>query len=33
MGEWLGRDLNALDLAVLMIDGIVIAEHERERAL
>ena len=27
MGEWLGRDLNALDLAVLMIDGIVIAEH------
>jgi transposase-like protein len=27
MGEWLGRDLNALDLAVLMIDGICIAEH------
>ncbi len=27
MGEWLGRDLSTLDLAVLMIDGIVIAEH------
>jgi transposase-like protein len=27
MGEWLGRDLSQLDLAVLMIDGIVIAEH------
>lgn len=27
MGEWLGRDLSQVDLAVLMIDGIVIAEH------
>lgn len=27
MGEWLGRDLSGLDLAALMIDGIVIAEH------
>ena len=27
MDEWLGRDLSQLDLAVLMIDGIVIAEH------
>jgi transposase-like protein len=27
MGEWLGRDLKALDLAVLMIDGICIADH------
>ena len=25
--EWLGRDLSQLDLAVLMIDGIVIADH------
>lgn len=27
MDEWLGRDLSKLDLAALMIDGIVIAEH------
>jgi transposase-like protein len=27
MDEWLGRDLSQLDLAALMIDGIVIAEH------
>jgi putative transposase len=27
MAEWLERDLSAIDLAVLMIDGIVIAEH------
>jgi putative transposase len=27
MAEWLGRDLSQLDLGVLMIDGIVIAEH------
>jgi transposase-like protein len=27
MAEWLGRDLKALDLAVLMIDGICIADH------
>ena len=27
MDEWLGRDLSQLDLAVLMIDGIVIVEH------
>jgi transposase-like protein len=27
MAEWLGRDLSKLDLGVLMIDGIVIADH------
>lgn len=27
MDQWLGRDLSQLDLGVLMIDGIVIAEH------
>ena len=27
MAEWLGRDLGAIELAVLMIDGVVIAEH------
>lgn len=27
MDQWLGRDLGQLDLAVLMIDGITIAEH------
>jgi transposase-like protein len=27
MAEWLGRDLGAVDLAVLMIDGVVIDEH------
>jgi putative transposase len=27
MDAWLGRDLSQLDLAALMIDGIVIAEH------
>lgn len=27
MSEWLGRDLGALDLGVLMIDGIHIEEH------
>ena len=27
MTEWLGRDLSALELGVLMIDGIHIAEH------
>jgi len=27
MDKWLGRDLSQLDLGVLMIDGIVIAEH------
>ncbi len=27
MGTWLGRDLGALDLVVLMLDGIHIAEH------
>jgi len=27
MDTWLGRDLSKLDLAALMIDGIVIAEH------
>lgn len=27
MGTWLGRDLGALDLVALMIDGIHIAEH------
>jgi putative transposase len=27
MDEWLGRDLSQLDLAVLMIDGIAIADH------
>lgn len=27
MGEWLGRDLGALDLGVLMIDGIHIEDH------
>jgi transposase-like protein len=27
MDQWLGRDLGQLDLAILMIDGITIAEH------
>lgn len=27
MAEWLGRDLGAIDLGVLMIDGVVIDEH------
>jgi transposase-like protein len=27
MGEWLGSDLSKLDLGVLMIDGIYIADH------
>lgn len=27
MAEWLGRDLGALDLGVLMIDGVYIEEH------
>jgi transposase-like protein len=27
MAEWLGRDLSMLDLSVLMIDGICIADH------
>lgn len=27
MGEWLGRDLSAIDLAVLMIDGVHIDDH------
>jgi transposase-like protein len=27
MAEWLERDLSTIDLAVLMMDGIVIAEH------
>lgn len=27
MDEWLGRDLSSIDLAALMIDGIVISEH------
>jgi transposase-like protein len=27
MAEWLGRDLGALDLGVLMIDGVVIDSH------
>ena len=27
MGMWLGRDLGALDLVVLMLDGIHVAEH------
>jgi transposase-like protein len=27
MAEWLGRELSEIDLAVLMVDGIVIAEH------
>lgn len=27
MGEWLGRDLGALDLGVVMIDGVHIEEH------
>jgi putative transposase len=27
MGTWLGRDLGGLDLVVLMVDGIHIAEH------
>lgn len=27
MSEWLGRDLSALDLGVLMIDGVYIEEH------
>jgi transposase-like protein len=27
MDEWLGRDLNAIDLIVLMIDGVHVAEH------
>ena len=27
MAEWLGRDLGAVDLVVLMIDGVVIDEH------
>jgi transposase-like protein len=27
MAEWLGRDLSQLDLGVLMIDGICIADH------
>jgi transposase-like protein len=27
MAEWLGRDLSKLDLGVLMIDGICIADH------
>jgi transposase-like protein len=27
MGEWLGSDLTKLDLAVLMVDGICIADH------
>jgi transposase-like protein len=27
MDEWLGRDLSQLDLAVLMVDGIAIADH------
>jgi hypothetical protein len=27
MAKWLGRDLGALDLGVLMIDGVVIDAH------
>jgi putative transposase len=27
MAEWLGRDLSALELGVLMIDGVHIDEH------
>lgn len=27
MGEWLGRDLSVLDLAVLMLDGVHVQEH------
>ena len=27
MDEWLGRDLSALDLVVLMIDGVHVADH------
>ena len=27
MAEWLGRDLGAIDLVVLMIDGVYIEEH------
>jgi transposase-like protein len=27
MAEWLGRDLGALELGVLMIDGVHIDEH------
>jgi putative transposase len=27
MDEWVGRDLSAIDLGVLMIDGVHVAEH------
>ena len=27
MGEWLGRDLSPLDLAVLMLDGVYVQDH------
>jgi len=27
MGEWLGRDLSGLDLAVVMLDGVHVHEH------
>ena len=27
MAEWLGRELNAIDLVVLMIDGVYVGEN------